>query len=310
MIVTGGLMKNLCAIVVLALCLAGSAVAQSDPWADDVVLFEAGAGAGFGQAFFPGNVLGPPDSTATALIPSSSEEELLSLGFGGVIVLEFNDNLIVDSEGADFTVFENSFYIGGDPEMPFVEAGIVSVSEDGITWMEFPYDTSTYAGLAGVTPTNGSEDPTDPSVSGGDSFDLADVGIARARFVRIADAAYLVPDMGPSFDLDAVVAVHSDPVNWSPPKQAQAPQVLRLSAYPNPCNPSSEIRLTLDRAQAVQLKIYDAQGREVQTLFSGFIDASGWSFHFEGDDYASGSYWLVALNRREMIAALNLVILK
>jgi hypothetical protein len=303
-------MKSLWIIVFLALCLPGHSVAQSDPWADEVVLFEAGAGAGFGQAFFPDNVLGPPDSTATALVPSNSEEELLTLGFSGVIVLEFTDNIIVDLEGVDFTIFENSFYIGGNPESPFVEAGIVSVSEDGITWTEFPYDTSTYEGLAGVTPTNGGEDPTDPSVSGGDSFDLSDIGIDEVRFVRIADAADLVPDLGPSFDLDAVVAVHSDPVNRVPSPRAETPQTSSLTAYPNPCNPSAEIRLSLDRAETVQLKLYDAGGREVKTLFSGFLEAGERRFHLSGADLPSGCYWLVSRNRRRTIAVLNLVIMK
>jgi hypothetical protein len=47
-------------------------------------------------------------------------------------------------------------------------------------------------------------DPTDPSVAGGDAFDLADVGLTRARFVRVTDR----PDLATVFDLDAVSIVH------------------------------------------------------------------------------------------------------
>ena len=48
-----------------------------------------------------------------------------------------------------------------------------------------------YAGCAGVTPTEAYDAsalvPLEPSITGGDAFDLADVGLGRARFVRIDD---------------------------------------------------------------------------------------------------------------------------
>ena len=51
---------------------------------------------------------------------------------------------------------------------------------------------------------------TPPTGSGGDSFDLADVGLASARFVRIEASAIQRGLNGLSgFDLDAVAAVHS-----------------------------------------------------------------------------------------------------
>ena len=53
--------------------------------------------------------------------------------------------------------------------------------------------------------------PLPPPGSGGDSFDLADVGLDRARFVRIISGPGALPagDGQAGFDLDAVVAV-----NW------------------------------------------------------------------------------------------------
>src|SRR5262249_33142783 len=52
---------------------------------------------------------------------------------------------------------------------------------------------------------------TPPAGSGGDSFDLADVGLAAARFVRIDAGTQLHDAQGmlAGFDLDAVAAVHS-----------------------------------------------------------------------------------------------------
>jgi hypothetical protein len=48
----------------------------------------------------------------------------------------------------------------------------------------------------------------DPSVSGGDPFDLAEIGVARARYVRITDRVDQVGLSG-VFDLDAVGVIHS-----------------------------------------------------------------------------------------------------
>jgi hypothetical protein len=66
------------------------------------------------------------------------------------------------------------------------------------------------------SPVNG-VDPTDPTVSGGDSFDLADVGLDWAAYVRITDPGAAIPDPGnmippgnnAGFDLDAIAAVHA-----------------------------------------------------------------------------------------------------
>ncbi len=239
-----------------------------DPWADSVVAFSPGPGAGFGEPYFPDNVLGPPDSMATPTSPSCSPRELLSLGTGGSIILEFVDNIIVDKEGPDFTVFENPFYIGGDTTKSYAETGIVAVGQDGIKFVEFPYDPETFAGLAGVTPTNGAADPTDPTGSGGDSFDLAEVGLAFARFVRITDADSLVQDSGPSFDLDAVVAIHSSSGCREVNDQILPSSFLLAQNYPNPFNSNTVVsyQLSAIRPLHTTLIIYNILGQEVRTL--------------------------------------------
>lgn len=178
-----------------------------NPWADRVVSFTPGPGAGFGQDRMPQVVLGPPHGGGDSM----GSLDVVSLGNEGSIVLEFTDWVIIDGPGVDFLVFENAF-IG------FIETGIVAVSDDGATWHEFPcaavLDGGT-AGCAGVTPvyadpdTNGLS-PTDPTVAGGDGFDLAHVGLSRARFVRIRDSGrnrYYGPPGG-GFDLDAIAVVN------------------------------------------------------------------------------------------------------
>jgi len=203
----------------------------------------------FGAAFAPGIVLGPPgDSEAFA-----GSFSVLTLGFSGSVAVGFDDIVIEDRPGPDFIVFENPFFrlpvpaSAEDDFRIFAEPGRVEVSADGLHWETFPYDAAAleaaaalpangdvdpelYAalvGLAGLTPTftgnwTVANDPTtfDPlgtggiSGAGGDAFDLATVGLAVARFVRIADADTRIgfPGSGEGFDLDAIVVLHGRPV--------------------------------------------------------------------------------------------------
>lgn len=204
-----------------AACLAAAAAtpaAAQDPFADAVHEVTLGTNGGFNADLLPDIVLGPP--RGTGLIQGSFD--VLALGVGGEIVLYFDDPAICDGPGVDFTIFENAFHSGSPTGPIFDEVAYVAASEDGETFFEFPYDAETKAGLAGrgpvlSNPDNGI-DPTDPAVSGGDSFDLAAIGLAAARYIRITDVAGAIPDVGDlppflpppnaGFDLDAVAAVH------------------------------------------------------------------------------------------------------
>lgn len=182
---------------------------QALPYATEVVSFEPGDGAGFGAQGFPDIVLGPP----TGRGPMSGSLDVLSLGAGGEIILGFGDEVIVNGDGPDFIVFENAFWAGGDPEAVFAELGEVSVSEDGETWHIFPCeyeaeDPPPYDGCAGWSPTLAFDPeeilPLDPALTGGDAFDLADIGVERARYVRIRDVWGHGEEPSRGFDLDAV----------------------------------------------------------------------------------------------------------
>jgi hypothetical protein len=170
------------------------------PFADRVVSFTPGAGAGYGQANMPDVVLGPPHGAG----PLAGSLHVVSLGDGGELTLELFTP-IVDGEGPDLIVFENPF-------QGWTELGEVAVSEDGEDWVTFACDAATGAGCAGVWPVLSHPDngvsPTDPSVSGGDLFDLASIGVLQARFVRVRDTG-TNPYEGNTggFDLDAVAAV-------------------------------------------------------------------------------------------------------
>ncbi len=227
--------------------------ALASPWPVGVVSVEYGPGAGFGQAYFPANVLGPPDSTASERVPSADPAELLSLGTGGSIVLRF-DPPLTDGAGPDLTVFENAMLVGEEGDT-FIEAGILAFSEDGAEWIEYPFDAQSFDGLAGVTPTCGSCNPLDPGQSGGDTFDLALTGLSSAGYVRITDASDRVNDDGTSFDLDALAALHQATSVLNP-----APAKTRPSLFAGP-NPSHGIlALKLPRPGRWQLELYNLQG--------------------------------------------------
>ncbi len=169
-----------------------------------------GPGQNTGQDLFPAPVLGPPKGGA----PCNGSTDVVSLGNGGWVVLEFAGDAIVDGPGPDFIVFENPFAIGCDPNQIFAELGTVAVSDDGVTWKEFPCTATAppYGQCSGWHIVNANADtndidPTDPAVAGGDPYDLADLGVKSARYVRITDRADITGQAG-VYDLDAVSIVH------------------------------------------------------------------------------------------------------
>lgn len=222
--------------------------AVGDPYGDAVASYSVGTNGGYpGTQYLPGVVTGPPKGTGLF----QGGLDVFSLGFGGSIVLRFDDNAIADGDGPDFTVFENAFMAFNGAtltiERPFADPGRVSVSQDGATWYEFPCSLTTnpslglfYPGCAGVFPVlSNANTPSTPHASiptpmeigdlvglplipppvlegaGGDSFDLADLGLGWARYVRIVDPNFVTGDpYGPNnagVDLDAIAAIHSVP---------------------------------------------------------------------------------------------------
>ena len=203
-------------------CDSGTAAASSSPiacsasstyFASEIVAYEFGPGQATGQEDFPEPVFGPPEGMGAT---NGAVSGIVSLGNGGTVIVGFEDNAIVDAPGPDFIVFENPFYVGGNADNVFAELASVAVSDDGEHWVEFPCTASEapYGQCAGWHPTlaNAEQndlDPTDPAVAGGDAFDLADVCVRQARYVRITDRADLDASLDGVFDLDAVSIVHA-----------------------------------------------------------------------------------------------------
>jgi len=193
---------------------------EAGPWAAEVTAVTYGDDATFGQGSMPDVVLGPASGSGTG----SQSLDVVSLGSGGSITIAFApDGCAVDGDGDDLAVLENVFYVTGDEDNRFVEAGRVAVSQDGALFFEFTTDVDEtralgdplrYAGFAGVEPVYAGDLPDEV---GGDRFDLADLGLDWIRYVRITDVDGDPEDPGDimsvgygmnGFDLDAVGAIH------------------------------------------------------------------------------------------------------
>lgn len=70
------------------------------------------------------------------------------------------------------------------------------------------------------------------------------------------------------------------------------PSTIELSQnFPNPFNPNTMIQLTLPSSQELSLKVYDYQGRLVQTLFEGTLNRGFHNVPFDASNLASGIYF-------------------
>lgn len=71
----------------------------------------------------------------------------------------------------------------------------------------------------------------------------------------------------------------------------ERPTSVRIeSSYPNPFNPSTEIRFTMDAGRPIRLAVYDMLGREVAELANGMWSAGTHTVRFDASGLSSGVY--------------------
>jgi len=61
--------------------------------------------------------------------------------------------------------------------------------------------------------------------------------------------------------------------------------------YPNPFNPTTNIEFRISETGFVSIKLYDIQGREVQTLVSENLNAGKYTYSFNASGLSSGTYF-------------------
>jgi FG-GAP-like repeat/Secretion system C-terminal sorting domain len=89
------------------------------------------------------------------------------------------------------------------------------------------------------------------------------------------------------------------------------PNQFRLHpAMPNPFNPSTTIRVTLPEASELSVVIFNTSGQKVATLAHGSQSAGTDTFEFDGQDLASGVYFIHADVPGKLRAVQKIVYLK
>lgn len=195
-------------------CSATCAVEAPAADADEVVDAPDATGEGFGDPSRAVNGVRGGGLTAQSL-------DVYSISLEGHLVLGWSGRRVMDGPGVDLVVFENAFQYGDGAT--FMDPVVVEVSSDGETWVAFPHDyvaedearysnrAADWRGFAGRTPVLFHEeeraelDRFDPEEAGGDGFDLADLGLASIRYVRLSPAsAHTNPDTGAPFPRDPV----------------------------------------------------------------------------------------------------------
>lgn len=173
----------------------------------DIITLDLGTHGGYGIESYPNIIYGPPVGVY----------DVLSLGNRGSITIELKDYFIVNTDGPDFTIFENPF-------PGWQQCATVSVSEDGGIYHSFECDQTdvngVFSGCAGVHEVNyglADEDYLNASVSGGDSFDLSDLSegsVDEVHYIKITDIGLCEAGADNitygyyGFGLDALVLLH------------------------------------------------------------------------------------------------------
>jgi hypothetical protein len=207
---------------------------------------------------------------------------VVSLGDGGSATLTF-DIPIVNGNGYDFAVYENSF---GDA---FLELAFVEVSSDGVRFVRFPATSLTQTEVQ--TGGNGSTDPTMiNNLAGkfrmgyGTPFDLEElrdstgIDINNINYVRVVDVVgsidpqygtrdsegriindpWPTPGNSSGFDLDGVAVLNTNIESLDVAEEAL------LKVYPNPA--TDKFFVVVDGKAATTAQLYDINGKAVRTM--------------------------------------------
>ena len=79
--------------------------------------------------------------------------------------------------------------------------------------------------------------------------------------------------------------------------------------YPNPFNPTTIIQFSLPQSEMVSMKVYDLNGRLIETLLNDFYDMGNHTITWDGSSQSSGMYF-VRLESGEFIQTRKVVLVK
>ena len=79
--------------------------------------------------------------------------------------------------------------------------------------------------------------------------------------------------------------------------------------YPNPFNPTTNIEFSIPKSGNVSLIIYNILGKEVATLYNGFLNAGSYTEQFDGSNLSSSVYFY-RLTAGDFISTKRMVLMK
>ena len=79
--------------------------------------------------------------------------------------------------------------------------------------------------------------------------------------------------------------------------------------YPNPFNPNTTIEFSIPKNSFVKLAVYDALGREVNSLLNNELKAGEYSINFSAADLASGTYYYKLISG-ELVQTKKMILVK
>jgi len=150
------------------LLLAATLLAHAqDPYANSVVSYLSGTGSGFNTGYENSSVaLGAPASSATITAPAYSNSQIVGVGEGGELTVEFDTPIANDpadhAGGMDFTIFGNQFFVLGSNGITGIydHTGLtVWVSQDDVTFYQLVAPDGLPHGADDLFPTNGGGNP-------------------------------------------------------------------------------------------------------------------------------------------------------
>jgi len=109
--------------------------------------------------------------------------------------------------------------------------------------------------------------------------------------IGIYDAEQLIDDYGYVNKMDSNFSTSSNVISVKENKITLKDFSLSQN-YPNPFNPSTKISYSLKKSSDIELKLFDATGRFVKILHSGYKSAGNYEMNFTSDGLSSGVYFI------------------
>jgi len=114
-----------------------------------------------------------------------------------------------------------------------------------------------------------------------------------------------------------VTGVHTtaggDPIWFTPVTQisSEVPKEYKLfNNYPNPFNPSTNIKYQISDSKNVTIKVFDVTGKEITTLVNAKQNSGTYETTFNGSNYSSGVYFYSLIIEGSVVDTKRMLMLK